>query len=123
MRYCGWYSSRSRGARAAKGAATAPISSGATEALNEYASRAKAAWAQLIRRVYESDPLECPKCKGLMRVIVLIEDPVVVRTILMHLGRWRPKAVERARPLPIFHHLSPAGSRLTYSFYSDKFAP
>jgi hypothetical protein len=63
------------------------------------ASRAKAAWARLIRKVYESDPLECPKCKGPMRVIALIEDPVVVRAILVHLGRWQPKALERAPPV------------------------
>src|SRR3989337_1765585 len=71
-----------------------------TEALSEYAQRANAAWARLIRKVYESDPLECPKCKGPMRVIALIEDPVVVRAILTHLGRWQPKALERAPPVP-----------------------
>ena len=26
-------------------------------------------WARLIRKVYEADPLVCPKCNGLMRVI------------------------------------------------------
>lgn len=25
--------------------------------------RARAAWARLIRKVYEADPLECPQCK------------------------------------------------------------
>jgi hypothetical protein len=30
---------------------------------------ANAAWARLIRKVYEVDPLECPKCTGPMRVI------------------------------------------------------
>jgi hypothetical protein len=59
--------------------------------------RAEAAWARLIRKVYESDPLECPKCKGPMRVIALIEDPVVVRAILTHLGRWQPKALDQVR--------------------------
>ena len=54
----------------------------------------------MIRKVYEADPLECPKCKGPMRVIALIEDPVVVRAILVHLGRWQPKALERAPPVP-----------------------
>ena len=29
-----------------------------------------------------------------MRVIALIEDPVVVRAILVHFGRWQPKAVD-----------------------------
>jgi hypothetical protein len=57
-------------------------------------------WARLIRKVYEADPLECPKCKGPLRVIALIEDPAVVRAILTHLGRWQPKAVERAPPVP-----------------------
>src|SRR5436309_3470387 len=35
-----------------------------------------------------------------MRVIALIEDPDVVRRILRHLGRWQPKALERAPPVP-----------------------
>jgi len=43
-----------------------------------------------------ADPLECPKCKGPMRVIALIDDPVVVREILVHLGRWQPEALARA---------------------------
>lgn len=33
-----------------------------------------------------------------MRVIALIEDPLMVRAILTQLGRWKPKAVERAPP-------------------------
>jgi len=40
VRYCGWYSSRSRGARAAKVTAPATISSGVTEVLSEYARAA-----------------------------------------------------------------------------------
>ena len=39
--------------------------------LADFAVRAKAAWARLIRKVYEADPLECPQCKGTMRVIAL----------------------------------------------------
>ena len=35
-----------------------------------------------------------------MRVIALIEDPVVVRAILTHLGLWQPQALERAPPVP-----------------------
>ncbi len=53
-----------------------------------FAACAKAAWARLIRKVYEADPLECPNCKGPMRVIALIEDPQVIRRILEHLGLW-----------------------------------
>lgn len=34
------------------------------EPVSEFAARARAACARLIRKVYEADPLECPKCKG-----------------------------------------------------------
>jgi hypothetical protein len=68
--------------------------------VSEFAARAKAAWARLIRKVYEADPLECPRGKGPMRVIALIDDPDVVRRILGHLGRWAPEASERGPPLP-----------------------
>ncbi len=54
----------------------------------------------MIRKGYEADPLECPKCKGPLRVVALIEDLAVVRAILTHLGLWQPKAAERAPPLP-----------------------
>ena len=33
-------------------------------------------WADLIRRVYEVEPLVCPRCGGEMRVIGLITDAV-----------------------------------------------
>jgi hypothetical protein len=65
----------------------------------EFVARAKATWARLIRKIYEADPLECPKCKGPMRVIALIEDPGVVRRILEHLGLWAPQVKERSPPL------------------------
>ena len=60
--------------------------------------RAKSAWARLIRKVYEADPLECPKCHGPMRIIAPINDPAVVRRILEHLGLWQPQAMERQPP-------------------------
>lgn len=59
--------------------------------------REKVTWARLIRKVYESEPLECPKCKGPMRVIAPIDDPPVVRRILEHLGCW---ASEQSGPGP-----------------------
>jgi hypothetical protein len=39
--------------------------------------RASQTWAMLIRRVYEIDPLECPKCGGQMKVVAFIERPGV----------------------------------------------
>ena len=55
------------------------------------AARARSAWARLIHKVYEVDPLECPKCGASMRVIALIDDATVIRRILEHLGRWAPR--------------------------------
>jgi hypothetical protein len=69
-----------------------------TATLSEFAQRARAAWARLIRKVYEADPLQCPKCKGPMRVVALIDDPGVIRHILEHLGLWAPEASERGPP-------------------------
>ena len=46
-------------------------------------------WRDLIWKVWEVDPLRCPKCDGEMKVIALIEDETVVRKILDHLDLWQ----------------------------------
>jgi hypothetical protein len=53
-------------------------------------------WARLIQKIYEVDPLICPKCQGKMKVIAFIEDEEVIRKILKHLGLWDRKT----RPPP-----------------------
>jgi len=57
------------------------------------------AWARLIQKVYEVDPLACPECGAPMKVISFINDPVVIRKILEHLGLW----LANARPVPRAH--------------------
>jgi hypothetical protein len=79
-----------------------------------FAARAKAAWARLIRKVYEADPLECPKCKGPMRVIALIEAPEIIRRILEHLRRWAPEPTGRDPPVPAPEWPANAVIPLTY---------
>jgi hypothetical protein len=93
VRYIGWYSNRARGERAKRHNERDALDPGAArpEPMSEFASRAKAAWARLIRKVYEVDPLECPKCNGPMRIIALIDDPRVIRRILEHRGLWAPE--------------------------------
>ncbi len=62
------------------------------------------AWAMLIKRVYEVDPLECPQCGGVMKIISFIErgQQEVVERILRHCGLWegpiRTLAGARAPP-------------------------
>ncbi len=45
-------------------------------------------WARLIQKIYQIDPLLCPKCQGSMKVISFIEDHALIKKILMHLGLW-----------------------------------
>ena len=42
-------------------------------------------WAEMIRRVYEVDPLCCPSCGGQMRIISFIEEPKIIDRIIAHL--------------------------------------
>ncbi len=39
-------------------------------------------WASLLRRVFDVDALQCPRCGSTMRLIAAIEDPTVARKIL-----------------------------------------
>jgi hypothetical protein len=43
-------------------------------------------WARLIQKIYEVDPLTCPKCRGMMRIISIIEDQEVIDKIITPLG-------------------------------------
>jgi hypothetical protein len=47
-----------------------------------------AKWRELIKKVWEADPLLCPKCHNEMRIVSLIDDPEVIERILRHLGLW-----------------------------------
>lgn len=98
VRYAGWYSNRARGKRRRSGTETALVQVRET-AISE-ASRARSTWARLIHKVYEVDPLECPRCHGPMRVISLIDDPAVVRKILTYLGLWDAEGALKMGPAP-----------------------
>ena len=42
-------------------------------------------WAEMIRKVYEVDPLLCTSCGGQMRIISFIEQPKTIDRIIRHL--------------------------------------
>ena len=42
-------------------------------------------WAEMIRKVYEADLLNCPQCGGRMTIISFIEDHKVIDKIIRHL--------------------------------------
>jgi hypothetical protein len=48
--------------------------------------RASPGWRDLIRRVYETDPLKCPSCGALMKVVSFITEHAVIDKIVQHLG-------------------------------------
>ena len=56
-----------------------------TETVSNKASRQS--WARLIQKVYEVDPLICPKCDQEMRVARIITDPYEVSKIIECLKR------------------------------------
>jgi hypothetical protein len=49
------------------------------------ARQSRASWARLIAKVYEADPMACPRCASPMRILAVITDPQQVRKILLHL--------------------------------------
>jgi len=42
-------------------------------------------WAEMIRKIYEVDPMVCSKCGGAMKVIAFITDHEAVDRIIGHL--------------------------------------
>ncbi|MBZ5500568.1 MAG: hypothetical protein LAP85_29610, partial [Acidobacteriia bacterium] len=58
----------------------------------EFARGRRRSWARLIKKVYEADPLVCPRCCGPLKIISLIGDGLVIEKILRHLKLWdRPE--------------------------------
>ena len=93
VRYYGYYSNVSRGKRKKRNQDEGlPCILEPEGSSKEYRKN----WARLIQKIYEMDPLTCPKCQGQMRIIAFIEDEEVIQKILRHLGLWEAKA----RPPP-----------------------
>jgi Putative transposase len=90
VRYYGFYSNVARGKRK-KAAAAAPSASSPASDADQTPTPGLAVlrrrWADLIRRVYEVDPLVCPRCGGEMRVIGFITEPGLIKRILDHLRK------------------------------------
>jgi hypothetical protein len=70
VRYYGYYSNKSRGLRKK----TEADDDVPAIVKNEMSSKEwRQNWARLIQKIYEVDPLICPKCQGRMRIIALCE--------------------------------------------------
>jgi hypothetical protein len=61
---------------------------------------ARKRWANLIRHIYEVDPLVCPRCGGMMKIIAFITEPRVIRAILDSARRTGTPSVAGSRHPP-----------------------
>lgn len=98
VRYYGWYSNRMRGERLKVNKALEDDELSQQELEDEvevldvskYKPRRipSPTWRECIKKIWEVDPLECPKCHGEMKIISFITEKPVIRKILEHLGLW-----------------------------------
>lgn len=56
----------------------------------------KQSWARLLQKVYEVDPFVCPKCRGTMSVVAIIEDTNELTKIIA----WASQ-IERDQPVTV----------------------
>jgi hypothetical protein len=105
VRYFGAYSSRARVYRKktslvlqSLGPNTASMSQNEPNLSPKKRAALRKRWAQLIRRVYLTDPLICPDCGGELRVIAFITEARIIEKILRHLANR--KDASRAPPAP-----------------------
>ncbi len=82
----------------------------------------KRRWSYFIRKVYETDPLVCPKCSGEMHIISLIDQRAVIEwfdgittgKILQHLGLWEDSLRLGSGQTHAPPERSPPGKELTF---------
>jgi hypothetical protein len=76
-----------------------------------------------LRKVWEIDPLLCPKCGGTMRILAVINDPDVVQKILAHLNLWQGLTADeigsKARDGPVPTSEPEQGELTTEPFADD----
>ena len=90
-RYYGYYANRVRGARRRReppAVGPPPVAEPVPLPLRE----ARRRWAELLRQIFEVDPLRCPQCGAAMRIIAFITQRAVIDRILDHLRRARDSA-------------------------------
>jgi hypothetical protein len=81
VRYYGLYANAHRGK--ARKAGLSPLALRISE--EELKPVPSKGWAALIRKVYEVDPMLCPKCGGTMKAVAFLTEYAVVDRIIEHL--------------------------------------
>jgi hypothetical protein len=93
--FYGVYANRIRATYRADDSALAEAEGDANEATSRRGLSRR--WAELIYRIYDIDPLDCPRCGARMKILTFITDPKIIRPILDHLDqKARPRSPPRA---------------------------
>jgi transposase-like protein len=128
VRYYGWYSNRARGERAKKQPEAAegqnPVSVEIID-VSDYQPRRLPSkkWRELIKQVWEVDPLDCPRCGAEMKLVALIDDNEVIERILRHLNLWPQNSLPaRAPPKTVMHEYTLEPFFDGYSDYDEAVA-
>ncbi len=123
VRYYGWYPNRSRGEREKGRQGSGEDMVPNTEDIevldvSDYKPRRipSKTWRECIKKVWEADPLTCPRCQAEMKIISFITEPETVRRILEHLKRWKDP-VRKGRSPP--NTTPPALSHIHYEPCDD----
>ncbi len=97
LRYWGWYSNAARGRRERHQGEASATPRAVTDAADAGSRQRRLTWSQLIRKVYEIDPLLCPYCGSQLRIVAFLIDFASLRRLLAHLG-FAPQ-----QPEPLAH--------------------
>jgi hypothetical protein len=104
VRYYGWYSNRGRGEREKRKPAvvTLPEVPTSIEIIDVSECRPpqipSPQWRECIKKVWEVDPLSCPKYRNEMKIVSFINEVDVIRKILEHLGLWEDETLPERAP-------------------------
>lgn len=113
VRYYGWYSNRMRGdrrkqeGREKQKSEFEAVENSQIIDIRKYKSKRipSLMWRECIKKVWEVDPLTCPKCTGEMRVISFIYNKTVIKKILTHLNVYEERKNQRAPPATILENI------------------
>ena len=96
VRYYGWYSNKMRGQRKKRAEEEEKEAGEAeedVEVINVSTHQPRRIpskkWRELIKKVWEADPLICPDCQREMRIVSLIDERDVIEKMLKCLGLWQ----------------------------------
>ena len=104
VRYYGLYANAHRGK--VRKASLVPVALGLIE--EDPPPLPSRGWAEMIRKVYEVEPMICPRCGGRMKVVAFLTEPAVVDRIIRHLGLTF--AAEKPPPVHLFETVALAAA-------------